>query len=89
MIHRAPIRIEKIFMNKFLNIIAIIVIYFFLISKVIAVQSKYFNKGLELFQSKEFEKSKIEFEKDIVFNPKSEKSYLYLAKIFEKSDNQE
>ena len=89
MIHRAPIRTEKIFMNKFLNIIAIIVIYFFLISKVIAVQSKYFNKGLELFQSKEFEKSKIEFEKDIVFNPKSEKSYLYLAKIFEKSDNQE
>jgi hypothetical protein len=26
------------------------------------------------------------FEKDLVFNPKSEKAYLYLAKIFNKND---
>ena len=28
------------------------------------------------------EKSKFKFEQDIVFNPKNEKSYLYLAKIY-------
>ena len=29
------------------------------------------------------------FERDIVFNPKNEKSYLYLAKIFNKDNNEE
>ena len=31
---------------------------------------------------KDFEKAKIKFEQSIVFNPKNENSYLYLAKIF-------
>ena len=39
-----------------------------------------------LFDKKKFNQSKIFFERDIVFNPKSEKSYLYLAKIFYKDD---
>ena len=30
-------------------------------------------------------KSKFFFEKDIVFNPKSEKSYLFLAKIYQEN----
>jgi len=29
------------------------------------------------------------FEKDIVFNPKNEKSYLYLAKIFNQNENEQ
>ena len=41
----------------------------------------------KLFDNKDFEKSKFFFEKDIVFNPKSEKSYLYLAKIFHNDEN--
>ena len=32
--------------------------------------------------------SKFKFEKDIVFNPKNEKSYLYLAKIFNEEKNE-
>jgi tetratricopeptide (TPR) repeat protein len=68
-------------MKNFL-LIKIFVIYLFLISNGITKQSDYFDKGIELFQKKKFDKSKILFEKDIVFNPKSEKSYLYLAKIF-------
>jgi len=40
-----------------------------------------------LFDKKKFQKSKIFFEKDIVFNPQSEKSYLYLAKIFNENNN--
>ena len=51
----------------------------------------YYEKGKKLFDNKKFLDSKFYFEKDIVFNPKSENSYLYLAKIFkeEKKDNLE
>lgn len=58
-----------------------------LISIGLAAKSGYFDEGKTLFDKKEFEKSKIFFERDIVFNPRSEKSYLYLAKIFNKNDN--
>ena len=42
----------------------------------------YFDEGLKLFNSKKFEEAKFKFEQNIVFNPKSEISYLYLSKIF-------
>ena len=74
-------------MKKFFIIIKIFFVYLFLISGGTAKESDYLKKGIELFQKKEFDKSKILFEKDIVFDPKSEKSYLYLAKIFNNNDN--
>ena len=74
-------------MNKIFLLAKIIVIYLFLISDVVAKQQDYLNKGIKLFNKKEFDKSKILFEKDIVFDPKSEKSYLYLAKIFNENNN--
>ena len=42
----------------------------------------YFDEGLKLFKSEKFEEAKFRFEQNIVFNPKSEMSYLYLSKIF-------
>ena len=74
-------------MKRFFIIIKILFVYLFLISSGVAKESNYFKKGIELFQKKEFDKSKILFEKDIVFDPKSEKSYLYLAKIFNNNNN--
>jgi len=74
-------------MKKFFIIIKIFFIYLFLISGGLSKESNYLKKGIELFQKKEFDKSKILFEKDIVFDPKSEKSYLYLAKIFNNNDS--
>ena len=74
-------------MKKFFIIIKIFFVYLFLISGGTAKESNYFKKGIELFQKKEFDKSKILFERDIVFDPKSERSYLYLAKIFKKNKN--
>ena len=74
-------------MKKFFIIIKIFFIYLFLISGGLSKESNYLKKGIELFQKKEFDKSKILFEKDIVFHPKSEKSYLYLAKIFSNNEN--
>ena len=59
----------------------------FLICSGFAAKINYFDKGKILFDKKEFEKSRIFFEKDIVFNPKNERSYLYLAKIFDKNNN--
>ena len=76
-------------MKKIFFLTKIFVIYLFLISNGITKQQNYFDKGVELFQKKEFNKSKILFERDLVFNPKSEKSYLYLAKIFNKKNNDE
>ena len=57
------------------------------ISSVMAIQSNYFEEGIKLYQEKKFDESKILFERDIVFNPKNEKSYLYLAKIFKENEN--
>ena len=76
-------------MKKFIIIIKIFFIYLFLISGGLSKESNYLKKGIELFQKKEFDKSKILFEKDIVFDPKSETSYLYLAKIFSQNNDDE
>ena len=74
-------------MKKFIIIIKIFFVYLFLISGGLSKESNYLKKGIEYFQKKEFDKSKILFEKDIVFDPKSERSYLYLAKIFNNNIN--
>ena len=71
--------------NSFL--IKILVIYLFFISVGTGKESDYFAKGMEHFKKKEFNKSKFFFERNLVFNPKSEKSYLYLAKIFSEKNN--
>ena len=74
-------------MKKTYLLIKVLTVFFFFISSGLAAKINYFDKGKILFDKKEYEKSKIFFEKDIVFNPKSEKSYLYLAKIFNEDDN--
>ena len=61
-------------------------------SNFILANTEYFEQGLNLFKNKKFNEAKFKFEQDIVFNPKNEKSYLYLSKIFknlEKKDLQE
>ena len=73
----------KIFLTKML------IIFLFLNTNVFSKQTDHFQKAIKLFKEKKFDKSKIFFERDIVFNPKSEKSYLYLAKIFNKKKNDE
>ena len=69
--------------------IKIIFIYIFLISGSFGVESNFFNDGKKYFEKKNFTKSKLFFEREIVFNPESEKSYLYLAKIFYENGNDE
>ena len=52
-------------------------------------KTDFFAEGKKLYDSKKFSKSKFKFEQDIVFNPKSENSYLYLAKIYKEEKNDE
>ena len=68
-------------------LIKIFITLFFFNSNVYSKESNYFIEGMKYFNKKEFDKSKIFFERDLVFNPKSEKSYLYLAKIFNRREN--
>ena len=70
-------------------LIKILFIYLFLISIGMTKQSNYFEEGIKLYQKKKFDESKILFERDLVFNPKNDKSYLYLAKIFDEKNNDE
>ena len=52
-------------------------------------KENFFSEGVKLFNEKKFNESKFKFEQDIVFNPKSENSYLYLAKIYKERKNDE
>ena len=60
----------------------------FNVSNSLNAEMNYFDKGRNFFKNENFKDAKFQFEKDIVFNPKNEKSYLYLAKIYklEKKD---
>jgi tetratricopeptide (TPR) repeat protein len=66
-----------------------ILIILFLIPNVLLAKSKYFNEGINLYKNNKFEDAKFKFEQDLVFNPKSELSYLYLSKIFNKQDKKD
>jgi len=57
------------------------IIFLFLQSSLLA-NTQYFKDGVKLFNKKNLTKAKFKFEQDIVFNPKSELSYLYLSKIY-------
>ena len=65
------------------------IFFIVLISGNVIAGTNYFNEGLTLYENKEFDKAKFKFEQDIVFNPKNEKSYLYLSKIFNKQEKKE
>ena len=48
----------------------------------------FFEKAKKKFDQNKLEDSKFLFQRNIVFNPKHAKSYLYLAKIYNSEENQ-
>ena len=56
------------------------------LSTTLFAKSEYAKEGIDLYDKNKLEEAKFKFEQDIVFNPKSELSYLYLSKIFNKQD---
>ena len=71
-------------MKFFLLIITSYLVLFSFNQTLISAKNSHFDDGKRLFDNKNYKDSKFYFEKDITFNPKSENSYLYLAKIFKK-----
>ena len=67
--------------------IKVLIIYFIFFSFSLADEN-YFEEAKKNFDKKEIEVSKFLFQKNIVYNPKHAKSYLYLAKIFNSEENE-
>jgi tetratricopeptide (TPR) repeat protein len=74
-------------MNKIFKIITLV---FFFISSANMASSKenFFDEALKMYQVKKYEDARFMLERNIVFNPKDAKSYLYLAKIYNHEENQ-
>jgi tetratricopeptide (TPR) repeat protein len=88
MIHDSEMSISNL-IKKTVLVLSIFFFYFIFIQVLHSKESNSYVEGISLFKKKEYEKSKFFFEKDIVFNPKNNKSYLFLAKIFSIQENEE
>ena len=51
-------------------------------------ENNFFIEAKKNFDEKKYDDSKFLFQRNIVFNPKDENSYLYLAKIFDFEENE-
>jgi len=73
-------------MIKMIKIIPILFILLNLTNSVSA-EDTFFEEGKKKYNKKKYEESKFLFQRSIVFNPKNQNSYLYLAKIYNHEDN--
>ena len=69
------------------KITILVILYLTLQFNLNADQINFFNEAKNLFEQEKYEDSKFMFQKNIVYNPKDSKSYLYLAKIFKNEEN--
>ena len=74
-------------MNRFYKILFFI-FFLFSFSNVVLTKENLFNEGVKLFEAKKYNDAKFLLERSIVFNPKHANSYLYLAKIYKKQEDQ-
>ena len=73
-------------MIKIIKLITALFISVTLINSALA-ESSFFEEGKNKYNEKKYEESKFLFQRSIVFNPKDQDSYLYLAKIYKFEDN--
>ena len=71
--------------KEFLKIILILIF----LPSILFAKTEFIQEGINLYNKNKYEDAKFKFEQDIVFNPKSEISYLYLSKIFNKMENKD
>jgi Tfp pilus assembly protein PilF len=74
-------------MNKIFKIISLV---FFLVfsANLASSNENFFDEALKMYQDKKYDDARFMLERNIVFNPKDAKSYLYLAKIYNHEENQ-
>ena len=67
--------------------ILLILIFLNFYTNIYAKDNNFFSEAKKLFEEKKFEESKFLFQRNIVYNPKDARSYLFLAKIFRIQDD--
>ena len=72
--------------SKISNLLFMIVTVFFISNH--SLSENFFYEAKQKFDQKKYEDSKFLFQRNIVFNPKDAKSYLYLAKIYKNEENE-
>jgi len=55
---------------------------------IVLSEENFFDEALNMYQSEKYDEARFMLERNIVFNPKDAKSYLYLAKIYNHEENQ-
>ena len=73
-------------MIKIVKLISILLILLNVTNNALTEDS-FFEEGKKKYDEKRYDESKFLFQRSIVFNPKDQESYLYLAKIYKFEDN--
>ena len=74
-------------MNKILKIVTLILVLVFS-ANIVSSKENFFDEALKMYQDKKYDEARFMLERNIVFNPKDAKSYLYLAKIYNHEEDQ-
>ena len=74
-------------MNKTFKIITLVFLFVIPVNMA-SSKENFFDEALKMYQEKEYDDARFLLERNIVFNPKDAKSYLYLAKIYNHEENQ-
>jgi len=74
-------------MHKILKIVTLILVLVFS-ANLASSKENFFDEALKMYQDKKYDEARFMFERNIVFNPKDSKSYLYLAKIYNHEEDQ-
>ena len=73
-------------MIKIIKLVSFFFISVTLLNSALA-ESSFFEEGKIKYNEKKYEESKFLFQRSIIFNPKDQYSYLYLAKIYKFEEN--
>ena len=74
-------------MNKIPKIITLLFVLVFS-ANLASSKENFFDEALKMYQDKKYDEARFMLERNIVFNPKDAKSYLYLAKIYNHEEDQ-
>ena len=74
-------------MNKIYKLFVLIYLSMFSVSMALSAEN-FFDEALKMYQDKKYDDARFMLERNIVFNPKDAKSYLYLAKIYNHEEDQ-
>ena len=58
------------------------------IASIAIANESFYDEALKMYKEKNYDDAKFLFERNIVYNPKNVGSYLYLAKIYNKKEDQ-